>query len=83
MKESIFRPNNVISEKMLKAKIVRFKKTYNFDFDHFLIKRTVFFLIVKNVIKNQKFNFLDKLCNMQKNVTKQNCLFQKDVQILF
>ena len=47
-----FRPNNGRYEKMLKSKIVYLKKIYNFDFDHFLIKRTVFVLIVKNVIKN-------------------------------
>ena len=46
---------------MLKSKIVHLKKIYTFDFDHFLIKRTVFVLIVKNVIQNQKFNFPDKL----------------------
>ena len=59
-----FRPNNGRYEKMLKSKIVHLKKIYNFDFDHFLIKRTVFVLIVKNVIKNQKFNFSDKLCDI-------------------
>ena len=55
-----FRPNNARYEKRLTSKIVHLKEIYNFDFDHFLIKRTVFVLIVKNVIKNQKFNFLDK-----------------------
>ena len=34
---------------MLKDKIVRFEKIYKFYFDHFLIKCTVFVLIVKNV----------------------------------
>ena len=34
--------------------------------DHFSIKRTVFVLIVKNFIKNQKFNFPDKLCDIRK-----------------
>ena len=58
------RPNNGRYEKMLKSKIVHLKKIYNFDFDNFLIKRTVFVLIVKNVIKNQKFNFPDKLCEI-------------------
>ena len=52
---------------MLKNKIVRFKKIYKFYFDHFLMKCTVFVLIVKNVIKNQKFNFSDKLCDIKKN----------------
>ena len=60
-----FRPNNARYEKMLTSKIVYLKKIYNFDFDHFLIKRTVFVLIVKNVIKNQKFNFRDKLCDIR------------------
>ena len=31
----------------------------------FFIKRTVFVLIVKNVIKNQKFNFPGKLCDIR------------------
>ena len=37
-----FRTNNGRYENMLKSKIVHLKKIYNFDFDHFLIKRTVF-----------------------------------------
>ena len=60
-----FWPKNGRCEKMLKSKIVHLKKIYNFDFDHFLIKRTVFVLIVKNVINNQKFNFPDKLCDIR------------------
>ena len=51
-----FRLNNARYEKMLNSKIVHLKEIYNFDFDHFFIKRTVFVLIVKNVIKYQKFN---------------------------
>ena len=51
---------------MLKSKIVHLKEIYNFDFYHFLIKRTVFVLILKNVIENQKFNFPDKLCVLRK-----------------
>ena len=61
-----FRPHNARYEKMFKSKIVHLKKIYNFDFDHCLIKRTVFVLIVKNVIKNKKFNFSAKLCDIQK-----------------
>ena len=49
---------------MQTSKIVHLKEIYNFDFIHFLIKRTVFVLIVKNVIKNQKFIFPDKLCDI-------------------
>ena len=60
-----FRPNNARYEKMLSSKIVHFKEVYNFGFDHFLIKRMIFVLIVKNVIKNQKFNFPDKLCEIR------------------
>ena len=60
-----FRPKNARYKKMLRSKIVHLKKIYNFDFDHFLIKRTVFVLIVKNVINNQKFNFPDKLCDIR------------------
>ena len=60
-----FRPNNGRYEKILKSKIVHLKKIYNFDSDHFLIKRTVFVLIVKNVIKNQIFNFPHKLCDIR------------------
>ena len=66
IKSCSFRPNNARYEKILKSKIVHLKKIYNFYFDHFLIKRTVFVLIVKNVIKNQKFNFPDKLCDIRK-----------------
>ena len=55
------RPNIARYEKMLTSKIVHLKKIYNFEFDHFLIKRTVFVLIVKNDIKNKKFHFPDKL----------------------
>ena len=65
IKSSSFRPNNARYEKMLSSKIVNLKEIYNFGFDHFLIKRTVFVLIVKNVIKNQKFNFPDKLCDIR------------------
>ena len=65
-----FRPNNGRYEKMLSSKIVHLKEIYNFGFDHFFIKRTVFVLIVKNVIKNQKFNFPDKQWKIRKNVKK-------------
>ena len=67
---------------MLKSKIVYLKKIYKFGFDYFLEKRTVFILIKKNV-KNKKPWFPAKLCEIRKNVNKQNCSFQKDLQILF
>ena len=60
IKKSIFRPNSPKPEKKLRNKIVRFNKIYKFYFDHFLIKYTVFVLIVINTIKNKKFDFLAK-----------------------
>ena len=66
IKSCSFRQNNARYEKTLKSKIVYLKEIYNFDFDHFFIKSTVFVLIVKNVLKNQKFNFADKLCDIRK-----------------
>ena len=50
---------------MLRNKIIRFKKIYKFYFNHFSIKCTVLVLNGKNVIKNEKLNFLDKFCDMQ------------------
>ena len=73
IKNAIFRPNNRRHEKMLQNKIVHLKETYKFCFNHFMIKRTVFVLIVKNVIKNQKFIFLAKLYGMWKNVKNKSC----------
>ena len=68
-----FRPNNARYEKMLSSKIVYLKEIYNFGFDQFLMKRPVFVFIVKNVIKNQKFNFPDKLSDIyETNVKEQN-----------
>ena len=60
-----FRPKNGRYEKMLRSKIIHLKETCKFCFDHFLIKSTVFVLIVKNVIQNKKFNFPDKLCDIR------------------
>ena len=61
------RPNYARYEKILQTKIVYLKETYKFYFDHFLIKRMVFVLIVKNVIKNLKFNFPANQCKIQQN----------------
>ena len=59
---------------MLLSKIVHLKKIYRFGFDHYLEKLAVFVLIVKNVIKNKKFNFLYS-ATYETNVKKQNCSF--------
>ena len=56
------------TKKMLESKIVHLKETYKFCFDHFLIIRTIFVLIVKNVIKNVNFKFAAKQCKIQQNV---------------
>ena len=46
---------------MLNSKSVRLKKIYNFYFDHFLIKCTVFVLNVKNVIKKSIIKIFKEL----------------------
>ena len=62
-----FRPNYARYKKILQSKIIYLKENYKFYFDHFLIKRTIFVLIVKNVIKNQNLNFAAKQCKIQQN----------------
>ena len=49
VKSCNFRANNARYEKMLRSKIVHLKEIYNFHYDHVLIKRMVFVLIVKNL----------------------------------
>ena len=72
IKESIYRPNNARYEKMLSNKIVHLKEIFNFGFDYFLIKRTVFVLIVNNVIKNQFSIFRTNSATYETNVKEQN-----------
>ena len=74
-----FRPNNARYEKMLRSKIVHLKEIYNFDFNHFLMKRTVFVLIVKNVFKIKNEIFRTNSATYEENVKEQNCSFQKDL----
>ena len=54
------------TKQLLMNKIFRFKNIHKFCFGHFLITCTFFVLNVKNVIKNQKLNFSNKLCDIQK-----------------
>ena len=68
---------------MLKSKIVHLKKIYNFDFDHFLIKRTVFVLIVKSVIQNKKFNFPDKLRHTKKMLKNKIVVLKRSTNLIF
>ena len=64
-----FRTNNTRYKKMLRTKIVHLKKIYKFDFDHFLVKRTVFLLIEKTLLTIiKKLWFSDKKYKIRKNV---------------
>ena len=51
---------------LLICKIVNLKKIYTFTLKYFLIGHIVYILIVKNVIKNEKFFFTPNLCEIQK-----------------
>ena len=74
---------------MLRSKIVYLEQIYKFCFDHFLEKRTVFILIMKNVIFHQKSIkikdsfFRTNSATYEKSVKKQNSSFQKDLQFCF
>ena len=48
IKNCRFRPKNARYEKMLRSKIVNLRKIYKFYFHHFLVKRAVFVLSIKN-----------------------------------
>ena len=78
-----FRGNNARYEKMLRRKIVHLKKIYNFDFDHILIKRRVFVLIVKMLLKIKNSIFRTNSATYETNVKEENCSLQKYLQILF
>ena len=47
------------------GKIVHLKKIHKFTLEHFLIGHVVFVLIVKNVIKNEKFYFASNPCEIR------------------
>ena len=65
---------------MLRSKIIHLKETYKFCFGQFLEKRTVFILIKKNVVKNKKLWFPGKQCKIRKNVKRENCSSQENLQ---
>ena len=52
-----FRKNYTRYKKKVGDKIFNFKNLYKFTSGHFLNGPVVFVLIVKNVLKNEKFNF--------------------------
>ena len=59
------------TKKILESKTVHPKKIYKFYFNNFLVKRTVFVLIEKNDIgNNKKLWFQAKQCKIRKNVKK-------------
>ena len=65
------------------SKIVYLKKTYTFTPDYCLIEHIVFVSIVKNVVKNEKFFLHQIYARYGKNVKKQNCSFQNDLQLWY
>ena len=69
------RPNNTRYEKILTSKILYLKKIYKFDFHHFLIKRTVFVLIWKMLLKIKNSIFRTNSATYETNVEEQNCSF--------
>ena len=66
IKNSIFPPKYTRYEKNVVDNIVHPKKIYRFTSDHFSIGRVVFVLIVKNIIKDEKFHFAPNLCGIRK-----------------
>ena len=63
---------------MLRSNFVHLKRIYKFYFDHFLLKRTVFVLIEKTLLKIIKNSgFRTNNATYEKNVSKQNIRFKK------
>ena len=89
IKKSIFRTNSATYETNVKEQNYSFQKDLQIFFDHFLIKWTVFVLIVMNTIKHQKFNFLDKLYGISNNVRLQikvvafKKLYEFNIELVF
>ena len=70
-KKFIFWSNYPGYEKMLKSEIVYLTKIYKFYFNHFLVKRTIFYLSIKNGFSKIKNSYFPaKLCKIRKNVKK-------------
>ena len=62
---------------MLKDKIVCFKKIYKSYFDHFLIKCTVFVIIVMNAIKTKNSIFSPNIMGCEKMLQIKVVVFKK------
>ena len=52
------------TKKMLRNKIVRFKKMYKSYFDHFLIGIIVFLINIKKLLNSRQFKFLKNYRNV-------------------
>ena len=62
---------------MLRNKIVNLKKIYKFYFDHFLIKCTVFVLIIKILLKIKNYIFSPNFIGCEKMLQINVVVFQK------
>ena len=71
IKKSILCPNYARYKKMLTSTIIHLKKIYKFDFYHFLVKRTVSALSIKNDFYTIKKSILrPNECEIRNNVKK-------------
>ena len=70
------------TKKISRSKIVRWKNIYRLVSDYFFIIVIYFYLFIKTFIMKIKNSiFPPKYTRYGKNVRKQNCLFQKDLQL--
>ena len=53
------------TKKTLRRKIICQSEVYKFSVGHFLTRCIFYVLVLKNTIKNQKFHFLTKICEIQ------------------
>ena len=66
IEKSIFRPNYARYEKILRSKIIHLKGTYKFGFEYFFLKRTVFILIKKTLLKTKSCSFRPNYARCEK-----------------
>ena len=72
-----------IRKKMLGTKLFNSRRYRNLNSDLFLIGLVVFVLIVKSIIKNEKFHLKQICAGYEKILQKQNCSSQKYLQIFY
>ena len=84
IKKSMYRASYAWYDKMLKSKIVHLKEIYKFYFDHFLEKRTVFVLYIKNgFYKIKKCIFRPKYARFEKMLTSEVVYLTKIYKFYF